>query len=136
VIIPATAGRHTLTPGPTPSGSLNQRLLSSQASPGLGQYSGGHSGPEAERGKIAVRALMRHILALVDRLPERERQVLELCAWDGLSYEDAAGVLDVPVGTIRSRLSRARDRLRELERRSGHERGVHGSVQIVPEVEQ
>ena len=87
-------------------------------------------------GRVAAESEMRLILVLVERLPERERQVLELCAWDGLSYEDAAAVLGVPVGTVRSRLSRARDRLRELERRSGHERGVHSNIQIVPEVEQ
>lgn len=92
------------------------------------------AGDVAER--VAAETQMRCILALMDRLPERERQVLELCAWDGLNYEDAAGVLGVPVGTVRSRLSRARDRLRELERRSGHERDVRGSVQIAPEVEQ
>ena len=92
------------------------------------------SGDVAER--VAAESQMRLILALVDRLPERERQVLELCAWDQLSYEDAAAALGVPVGTVRSRLSRARSRLRELEGRSGHERGVDGSVQRVPEVEQ
>lgn len=85
--------------------------------------------------RIAAASEMRLILSLVERLPERERRVLELCAWDGLSYEDAAAVLSVPVGTIKSRLSRARARLRELERRSGHEWDVHIDVQIVPEVE-
>jgi len=86
--------------------------------------------------RVAAESEMRLILALVKRLPERDRQVLELCAWDGLNYEEAALVLCVPVGTVRSRLSRARKRLRELARRSGHERDVQGSVQIVPGVKQ
>lgn len=42
-----------------------------------------------------------------------ERDALLLHAWADLSYEDIAAVLDVPVGTVRSRLHRARMRLRE-----------------------
>ena len=40
----------------------------------------------------------------------------------GLSYEDAAIALRIPVGTVRSRLSRARTRLLELDLGNGHER--------------
>lgn len=58
---------------------------------------------------------MREALALVEKLPRREREILVLCSWMGLSYEDAARALDVPVGTVRSRLSRGRARLRELD---------------------
>ncbi|MFD2691506.1 RNA polymerase sigma factor [Streptomyces phyllanthi] len=43
-----------------------------------------------------------------------EREVLALCVWSGLDYAQAAEALDVPVGTVRSRLSRARERLRKL----------------------
>ncbi|MEO9324591.1 RNA polymerase sigma factor [Nocardioides sp. C4-1] len=56
---------------------------------------------------------MREVLAAVDRLPQRERDVLALVVWSGLSYDDAAAALDVPVGTVRSRLSRARRRLEQ-----------------------
>ena len=49
-----------------------------------------------------------------DRLPMRDKVVLSLVAVEGLKYEEAAEVLDVPVGTVRSRLSRARARLKEL----------------------
>lgn len=86
--------------------------------------------------RAAAESDMRLILRFVERLPERERQVLELCSWDGLSYAEAAAALGVPVGTVRSRLSRARGRLRELERRFGHERDVSVSVRIAPEEEQ
>jgi predicted DNA-binding protein (UPF0251 family) len=41
--------------------------------------------------------------------------VLALCAWSELTYQEAATVLDIPVGTVRSRLARARDRLAELD---------------------
>ncbi|WP_327297688.1 MULTISPECIES: RNA polymerase sigma factor [unclassified Streptomyces] len=47
-------------------------------------------------------------------LRHREREVLALCVWAGLDYAEAAEALGVPVGTVRSRLSRARDRLRRL----------------------
>jgi RNA polymerase sigma-70 factor, ECF subfamily len=48
------------------------------------------------------------------RLRERDREVLLLCVWGGLDYESAAVALGVPVGTVRSRLSRARTRLSDL----------------------
>jgi RNA polymerase sigma factor (sigma-70 family) len=74
---------------------------------------------------------MRAVLDLVERLPRRERDVLYLCVFAGLGYDDAALVLGVPIGTVRSRLSRARVRLRELQSQTRHrddmnpsERGV------------
>jgi RNA polymerase sigma-70 factor, ECF subfamily len=48
------------------------------------------------------------------RLPLGQRQVILLVGLEGMSYEDTAGILAVPVGTVRSRLSRGRDTLREL----------------------
>lgn len=48
------------------------------------------------------------------RLPEDQRAVLLLIALEDLSYAQVAGVLDIPVGTVMSRLSRARARLHEL----------------------
>jgi RNA polymerase sigma factor, sigma-70 family len=64
---------------------------------------------------------MKHVLTLIEQLPRREQEVFALCGWFDLSYEDAAVALDIPVGTVRSRLSRARARLRELEPAFGHE---------------
>jgi DNA-directed RNA polymerase specialized sigma24 family protein len=43
-----------------------------------------------------------------------ERELIALCVWSGLDYASAARVLGIPVGTVRSRLSRARARLRKL----------------------
>jgi RNA polymerase sigma-70 factor, ECF subfamily len=48
------------------------------------------------------------------RLPLRQRQVILLVGLEGMSYEDTPGILSVPVGTVRSRLSRGRDTLRQL----------------------
>lgn len=50
----------------------------------------------------------------VQRLPADQRAVLLLVALEDMSYEEAAKVLGIPIGTVMSRLSRARSRLREL----------------------
>jgi RNA polymerase sigma-70 factor, ECF subfamily len=71
--------------------------------------------------RVADEALMQRALQLLARLPRREQEVFALCAWSELSYEDAAVALHIPVGTVRSRLSRARARLRELDPGFGHD---------------
>lgn len=59
----------------------------------------------------------------IDALPEGEREVAMLVLWGGAAYEDAAQALGVPIGTVRSRVSRARaalgQTLRGGEERSG-----------------
>lgn len=55
---------------------------------------------------------MRHLQSALDELPAAMREVLLLVGVDELSYEEAAALLTVPVGTVRSRLSRARSSLR------------------------
>ncbi len=52
--------------------------------------------------------------AALSRLRRHEREVLALCVWSGLDYAEAAQALDIPVGTVRSRLARARARLSRL----------------------
>ncbi len=64
---------------------------------------------------------MGEALERIAPLPRRELDVFVLCAWSGLSYEDAAAAVGVPVGTVRSRLSRARTRLGEPDPVDGHE---------------
>ena len=66
-------------------------------------------------------AQMEGVLALIGRLRAAEQDVFWLCGWSELSYEDAATAHGVPEGTVRSRLSRARARLRELGVELGHE---------------
>ncbi|WP_245603519.1 RNA polymerase sigma factor [Salinispora cortesiana] len=59
---------------------------------------------------------------VVRRLPQADQDVLALCAWAGLDYAAAAEALGVPVGTVRSRLSRARRRLEKLAEKRRRER--------------
>ncbi len=63
-------------------------------------------GPEQE-GALA----RRDLLAGLDRLTEDQRQVLLLVSVEGLEYREVATILGIPVGTVMSRLSRARDNL-------------------------
>ncbi|NIX75861.1 sigma-70 family RNA polymerase sigma factor [Microvirga sp. c23x22] len=56
----------------------------------------------------------RDLLSALTELPEEQRTVLLLVTVEDLSYADAAQVLDIPIGTIMSRLSRARERLTRL----------------------
>nr|WP_246607990.1 RNA polymerase sigma factor [Actinoplanes toevensis] len=56
----------------------------------------------------------RAVAAALARLTAKERDVLLLFTWTGLSYEQIAEGLDIPVGTVRSRLNRARERLRRV----------------------
>lgn len=55
---------------------------------------------------------MRHLQQALGDLPESMRSILLMVAVDEMSYESAAALLTVPVGTVRSRLSRARAALR------------------------
>lgn len=59
-------------------------------------------------------AAAHDVASALGRLTDLEREVLLLVALEGLSYADAADVLQVPVGTVMSRLARARERLRQL----------------------
>jgi RNA polymerase sigma factor (sigma-70 family) len=68
-----------------------------------------HADDAADR--VDSERTMARIAAAMADLSERDREVIALVVWSGLSYEEAAGALGVPVGTVRSRLSRARARL-------------------------
>ena len=57
--------------------------------------------------------MYQDVLAKLARLPADQREVLLLVAVEDLSYAEAAKVLDIPVGTVMSRLSRARERLQQ-----------------------
>ncbi|ESR22508.1 sigma-70 family RNA polymerase sigma factor [Lutibaculum baratangense] len=56
----------------------------------------------------------RNIAAALDRLPDEQREVVLLSALEGMQYDEMADVLDVPIGTVRSRLSRGRETLRRV----------------------
>lgn len=55
---------------------------------------------------------VRDVLTALDGLPDEQRAVILLVGVEDLSYEAAARVLDIPIGTVMSRLSRGRERLR------------------------
>jgi RNA polymerase sigma-70 factor (ECF subfamily) len=57
--------------------------------------------------------MYQDVLNKLAKLPDDQRAVLLLVAVEDLSYADAAKVLDIPIGTVMSRLSRARDRLQQ-----------------------
>lgn len=57
---------------------------------------------------------LRELAANLARLPEEQRAVLLLLALEDMSYQQIAAALDIPLGTVMSRLSRGRERLRGL----------------------
>ena len=61
---------------------------------------------------------MRDLERALQQLPAAQREVLLLVALEEMRYEDVAATLDIPLGTVMSRLSRARENLRRLM--SGH----------------
>lgn len=56
----------------------------------------------------------KDIAVAMQALPVEQRAAIALTALEGFSYDEAAEVLGVPIGTLRSRLSRGRERLRDL----------------------
>lgn len=69
--------------------------------------------------KLAEEERMRDLLHILGGLPKREQDLVVLCVWMELTYEEAADALCLPVGTVASRLSRAKRRLRGLLDPSG-----------------
>jgi RNA polymerase sigma-70 factor (ECF subfamily) len=62
----------------------------------------------------ADRLEIRDLDAALARLPDEQREVLLLVALEQLSYQETAQALGIPVGTVMSRLSRGRERLRSI----------------------
>lgn len=82
------------------------------------------AGDEAELlAGVDARERLPRLADAIAALPDGERDALVLYAWEGLGYDAIAEALGTPVGTVRSRLSRARARLRELDGPSGKEPG-------------
>jgi RNA polymerase sigma-70 factor (ECF subfamily) len=59
------------------------------------------------------RLIFRDCLSALEMLPEEQKSILLLVGVEDLSYADIAKVLDIPIGTVMSRLSRARERFRQ-----------------------
>ncbi|WP_283134417.1 RNA polymerase sigma factor [Rhizohabitans arisaemae] len=62
--------------------------------------------------RVSATAARRSLAAALARLPAAHRNALLLLAWGGLTYEETAAALGVPIGTVRSRISRARTKMR------------------------
>lgn len=77
---------------------------------------------------------LRDLDAALARLPDDQRTVLLLVALEECSYQDAAQILGVPVGTVMSRLSRGRDRLRQLMTPAAPAAGATGSPVGAPQL--
>ena len=64
-------------------------------------------------GSLDAEDLLSQVQACLSRLGNVEYEALTLYVWDELSYDEIAEITDVPVGTVRSRIHRARQRLQE-----------------------
>ena len=68
----------------------------------------------AQRASQGDALMVRDLDRALARLPEEQRAVLLLVALEDMSYEQVARALDIPIGTVMSRLSRAREKLRGM----------------------
>lgn len=62
--------------------------------------------------RVDAERYMSRVLPVLRSLPERERQVVELCIGAGLTHREAAQALSIPVGTVKSRLARGMEKVR------------------------
>jgi RNA polymerase sigma-70 factor (ECF subfamily) len=75
--------------------------------------------PRGSATALDARLLFPRVADAIDGLPDGERDALLLFAWEELSYQAIAEALELPIGTVRSRLNRARAYLRERIESSG-----------------
>ncbi|MEK7470309.1 MAG: sigma-70 family RNA polymerase sigma factor [Planctomycetota bacterium] len=72
------------------------------------------AGPEESALSQEARGAVRRA---IDQLPEHERMVVLLSEFEGMKYAEISEVLDIPIGTVKSRMSSASERLRGLLRK-------------------
>ncbi|MEU1390470.1 MULTISPECIES: RNA polymerase sigma factor [unclassified Nonomuraea] len=87
------------------------RMLRALTRTGVDPVLDGHADRVAEQ--VSAQAESPRLAAALAALRKGDRDVLLLTAWGELSYQQVADVLDIPVGTVRSRLNRARTKVRE-----------------------
>ena len=87
------------------------RMLRAFARTGADPVAAGHA--DLVDSRVCAAAVQRDLAAALAALPAGDRDVLLLIAWADLSYEETAAALGIPVGTVRSRLHRARRKVRE-----------------------
>ena len=73
----------------------------------------GRSAP-TEQPSVEREVAAQSVVQAMERLPDEQRHLLLWVSVEGLSYREVASLLDVPIGTVMSRLSRARSALRQL----------------------
>ena len=88
--------------------------------------SGSEPWGETEDGRLEAELTVKRMTGAIQRMPQRDRDALLLYAWGDLGYEGVAQALGVPVGTVRSRLNRARRTLRTSIGRDAAEEVDHG----------
>lgn len=104
-------------------GSIRSWLYRIQYTVFINRYSRPHLKEIAEQDVIDHAAMpgpayqddrmeVQRVMHAADKLKPRHREVLLLVAVEGFSYDEVAGIIDIPVGTVRSRLARAREDLR------------------------
>ncbi|RSN15311.1 RNA polymerase subunit sigma-70 [Nonomuraea sp. WAC 01424] len=87
------------------------RMLRALTRTGVDPVLDGHADRVAEQ--VSAAAQSPRLAAALAALRKGDRDVLLLTAWGELSYQQVADVLDIPVGTVRSRLNRARTKVRQ-----------------------
>jgi RNA polymerase sigma-70 factor, ECF subfamily len=87
------------------------RMLRAFARTGIDPLADGHA--DRVDSQVSAAAVQRDLAAALADLSAGDRDVLLLIAWADLSYEETAAALRIPVGTVRSRLNRARRKVRE-----------------------
>ena len=73
-----------------------------------------HRGSRTEHPSVEQEVMAQSVLQALDQLPAEQRNLLLWTSVEGLSYREVADLLEIPLGTVMSRLSRARQALRSL----------------------
>ena len=89
-----------------------QRVRRREASlPDFDTLSARDAGPEEQ---LVQQSEAERVRAAISELPEHHRQIIELCHFQDCSYQEMAEILEIPVGTVMSRLYHARKRLQKV----------------------
>lgn len=89
------------------------------------------SGDEGETATLEQQLEEDHSLALFAKLPEQQRSILVLVSVEGMSYQEVSEALDIPMGTVMSRLSRARQAYRQLLEEVPAQSNAKGRLRVI-----
>jgi len=93
----------------------------------LGIDASTHDSSDRVDDAVAATELLPDVVTAINRLAPGDRDALVLHVWEHLAYDEVAAALGIPVGTVRSRINRARTKIRELTAVAG-EQLVHADV--------